>query len=112
VFVVRNDALTKVPCQIETLVKTWGDAVTYYNANGDDAKTIISTAVGATPADLKTAFDGVKIYDLAEAKALLDGDFPKTMTDIMKIAVAAGIMPGEIDPAKLLDTTFVDKVAQ
>jgi NitT/TauT family transport system substrate-binding protein len=112
VFVVRNDVLTKVPCQIETLVKTWGDAVAYYNSNGDDAKTIISTAVGATPEDLKTAFDGVKIYDVAEAKALLDGDFPKTMTDIMTIAVAAGIMPGEIDPTKLLNTTFVDKVAQ
>jgi NitT/TauT family transport system substrate-binding protein len=112
VFVVRTDKIDKIPCQIETLIKTWGDAVAYYNSNGDDAKAIISKAVGATPEDLKTAFDGVKIYDLAEAKALMAGDFPKTMTDIMKIAVAAGIMPAEIDPTTILNTTFIDKVAQ
>jgi NitT/TauT family transport system substrate-binding protein len=112
VFVVRNDVAGKVPCQIETLIKTWGDAVAYYNSNGDEAKAIISKAVGATPEDLKTAFDGVDIYDVAQAKALLEGDFPQTMTDIMKIAVAAGIMPAEIDPTALLNTTFIDKVAQ
>ncbi len=111
VFVVRNDVLGNRPCQIQTLIKTWGDAVAYYNSNGDDAKAIIAKAVGATPDDLKTAFDGVKIYDLAEAKALLKGDFATTMTDIMKIAVAAGIMPAEIDPTQILDTTFIDKVA-
>jgi NitT/TauT family transport system substrate-binding protein len=112
VFVVRNDKLDKIPCQIETLIKTWDDAVAYYNSNGDDAKAIISKAVGATPEDLKTAFDGVDIYDVAQAKALLEGDFPQTMTDIMKIAVAAGIMPAEIDPTTLVNTTFIDKVAQ
>jgi NitT/TauT family transport system substrate-binding protein len=112
VFVVRSDKLDKIPCQIQTLIKTWDDAVAYYNSNGDDAKAIISKAVGATPEDLKTAFDGVDIYDVAQAKALLEGDFPKTMTDIMKIAVAAGIMPAEIDPTTLLNTTFIDKVAQ
>jgi NitT/TauT family transport system substrate-binding protein len=112
VFVVRSDKLDKIPCQIQTLIKTWDDAVAYYNSNGDDAKAIISKAVGATPEDLKTAFDGVDIYDVAQAKALLEGDFPKTMTDIMKIAVAAGIMPAEIDPTTLVNTTFIDKVAQ
>lgn len=111
VFAVRSDVLGNRPCQIQTLIKTWGDAVAYYNSNGDDAKAIIAKAVGATPEDLKTAFDGVKIYDLAEAKALLEGGFATTMTDIMKIAVAAGIMPAEIDPTKILDTTFIDKVA-
>ncbi len=112
VFVVRTDKLDKIPCQIQTLIKTWGDAVAYYNSNGDDAKTIIAKAVGATPEDLKTAFDGVTIYDLAQSKALMDGAFPTTMTDIMKIAVAAGIMPAEIDPKTILDTTFIDKAAQ
>ncbi|MCU0505860.1 MAG: aliphatic sulfonate ABC transporter substrate-binding protein [Chloroflexi bacterium] len=112
VFVVRNDALGKVPCQIQTLIQTWDDAVAYYNANGDDAKAIISKAVGATPEDLKTAFDGVDIYTVAQAKSLLEGAFPGTMTDIMKIAVAAGIMPAEIDPTTLLNTTFIDKATQ
>jgi NitT/TauT family transport system substrate-binding protein len=112
VFVVRNDVAGKVPCQIQTLIQTWDDAVAYYNSNGDDAKAIISKAVGATPEDLKTAFDGVDIYTVAQAKSLLEGAFPATMTDIMKIAVAAGIMPEEIDPTKLLDTSFIDKATQ
>ena len=112
VFVVRNDVLGKVPCQIQTLINTWDDAVAYYNANGDDAKAIISKAVGATPEDLKTAFDGVDIYTVDQAKSLLEGAFPGTMTDIMKIAVAAGIMPAEIDPTALLNTTFIDKATQ
>lgn len=112
VFVVRKDVIGKVPCQIETLLRTWGDAVAYYNANGDDAKAIISKAVGATPEDLKTAFDGVKIYTLAESKDLMTGAFPQTVKDIQDIAVAAGIMAAPIDTTTLLDTQFITKVAQ
>jgi NitT/TauT family transport system substrate-binding protein len=110
VFVVRKDAVGKVPCQIQTLIKTWGDATAYYNSNGDDAKAIIAKAVGATPADLKTAFDGVKIYTVAEAKDLMTGAFPQTIQDIQKIAVDAGIMKAPIDTSTVLDTQFIQKV--
>jgi NitT/TauT family transport system substrate-binding protein len=109
VFVVRQDAIAKVPCQIQTLIKTWGDATAYYNTNGDDAKTIIAKAVGATPEDLKTAFDGVKIYTVAEAKDLMTGAFPQTVKDIQQIAVDAGIMKAPIDTTTLLDLQFIQK---
>jgi NitT/TauT family transport system substrate-binding protein len=112
VFVVRQDAIAKVPCQIQTLLKTWGDATAFYNSNGDEAKAIIAKAVGATPEDLKTAFDGVKIYTLAEAKDLMTGAFPQTVEDIQDIAVAAGIMKAPIDTTTLLDTEFITKAAQ
>jgi NitT/TauT family transport system substrate-binding protein len=109
VFVVRKDAIAKVPCQIQTLIKTWGDATAYYNSNGDEAKTIIAKAVGATPEDLKTAFDGVKIYTVAEAKDLMTGAFPQTVKDIQQIAVDAGIMKAPIDTTTLLDLQFIQK---
>ena len=112
VFVVRKDALGKVPCQIQTLLKTWGDATAYYDANGTDAKAIIAKAVGAAPADLQTAFDGVKIYTLAEAKDLMTGAFPQTVQDIQKVAVGAGIMAAPIDTTTLLDTQFITKAVQ
>ncbi|MEI8334634.1 MAG: ABC transporter substrate-binding protein [Chloroflexota bacterium] len=112
VFVVRKDAIAKIPCQIQTLLTTWDDAVAYYNANGDDAKAIIAKAVGATPEDLKTAFDGVKIYTLAEAKDLMTGAFVQTVKDIQDVAVGAGIMPAPIDTTTLLDTQFITKATQ
>jgi NitT/TauT family transport system substrate-binding protein len=102
----------KVPCQIQTLLKTWGDATAYYDANGTDAKAIIAKAVGAAPADLQTAFDGVKIYTLAEAKDLMTGAFPQTVQDIQKVAVGAGIMAAPIDTTTLLDTQFITKAVQ
>ena len=112
VFVVRNDYLAAHPGQIDALLKTWGDAVTYYDTNAADAQGIIEKAVGADPGSLKTAFDGVKIYTLAEAKDLLTGGaYLQTLADVKKVATDAGIITKPVDETSLLDTSYISAVA-
>jgi NitT/TauT family transport system substrate-binding protein len=108
VFVVRNDYLASHPGQVYGLLKAWGGAVGYYRSNTTDAQGIIEKAVGANPGDLKTAFDGVQIYSLPEAKALMTGgDYLKTLALVKKVAMDAGIITSPVDETKVMDTSFI-----
>lgn len=112
VFVVRNDYLASHPGQIYALIKAWGDAVDYYRSSTSDAQGIIEKAVGANPGDLKTAFDGVQLYSLAEAKDLMTGGgYPATLAEVKKIASDSGIISKPVDETKVMDTTFLSAVA-
>jgi NitT/TauT family transport system substrate-binding protein len=112
VFVVRNDYLASHPGQIYALIKAWGDAVDYYRSSTSDAQGIIEKAVGANPGDLKTAFDGVQLYSLAEAKDLMTGGgYPATLAEVKKIAIDSGIISKPVDETKVMDTSFLSAVA-
>ncbi len=111
VFVVRNDYLKSHPGQIEALIKTWGAAVDYYRSNTADGQTIIEKAVGADPGSLKTAFDGVQIYNLAEAKQLMTGGaYLDTLAEVKQVATSAGIIAKPVDEKSLLDTSWIQAV--
>lgn len=113
VLVVRNDVLKSKPGQVAAMLRTWGDSVNYLNTNKADGQTIITKAVGAQPGDLTTAFDGVKIYTIAQAGALLHGDYVnKTIVDVKQAASAAGLLHGDINPSSLITTTYIDAVAK
>jgi NitT/TauT family transport system substrate-binding protein len=60
VLVVNEKFLKEKPGQILALLKTWDAAYAAYQADTKGSRAIISEAVGAPPADLETAFDGVK----------------------------------------------------
>lgn len=108
VFVVRNDYLAAHKGQVFALLKVWGAAVDYYRANTADGQAIIEKAVGANPGDLKTAFDGVQLYNLAEAKALMTGGgYGATLTLVKKIAQDAGIITSPVDETKVMDTSYI-----
>lgn len=108
VFVVRNDYLASHKGQAFALVKTWGAAVDYYRSNTADGQAIIEKAVGANPGDLKTAFDGVQIYNLAEAKTLMTGGgYGATLSLVKKIAQDAGIITSPVDETKVMDTSYI-----
>ncbi len=112
VFVVRNDYLASHPGQIDALIKAWGDAVDYYRSSTSDSQGIIEKAVGANPGDLKTAFDGVQLYSLSEAKDLMTGGgYLATLAEVKKIATDAGIIAKPVDETKVMDTTFLSAVA-
>ena len=113
VFVVRNDYLAKNPGQVFAALKAWDLAMGFYRSDTAAAQGIIETAVGATPGDLKTAFDGVLFYNVAEAKALMTGGgYGATLTDVKKIAVDAGIIVDAVDETKVMDTSFVSTLAR
>ena len=108
VFVVQNDYLAAHPGQVYALIKAWGDAMADYDADPAAGQAIIEEAVGAQPGDLTTAFEGVDLYDLAEAKALMTGgDYDATIAEVKDIALAAGIMSTDVDPAGLIDTSWI-----
>ena len=108
VFVVRDQVLKEKPGQIQALLAAWDDAVAAYNADKPASQAIIEKSVEAEPGSLKTAFDGVLLYSLAEAKQLLNGDYLQTLADVKKIAQDAGIMKGDVDEKAMVVTDFVN----
>jgi NitT/TauT family transport system substrate-binding protein len=112
VFVVSEDTMNKKPGQVAALVKSWGQAVDAYNGDKKSSQALIEKSVGANPGDLKTAFEGVKFYDLAENKSQLTGDFAnKVAEDVKQAATDAGILDGDVNPKDLIVADFVDKAA-
>lgn len=109
VFVVSDETLKNKPGQIAALVKTWGRAVDEYQANTEPSQAIITEAVGSKPGELKEAFDGVKFFNLAENRDQLGGQFAdKTIEDVKKAALDAGLIEGEVNPKDIIVATFVN----
>lgn len=109
VLVVRDDVIKNRPNQVAALIKTWDAALSHYQANTTVDRAVIAKAVGATPEDLKTAFDGVKYYSLADNKTLLSHDYSTiTFPHILKAATAAGIIQQPVTPAQVIDASFVN----
>src|SRR5213076_961980 len=46
VFAVSQDTIKNKPGQVAALIKTWGEAVDYYNKHTPEAQAIITKAVG------------------------------------------------------------------
>ncbi|UJD89394.1 ABC transporter substrate-binding protein [Rahnella aquatilis] len=111
VLVVRDSVLKEKPGQIAALIKSWDAALTHYQANTTADRAIIAKAVGATPADLETAFDGVKYYSLAENKQVLSHSFSgQTFAHVLKAATAAGLIPKPVTAAQVIDASFVNSL--
>jgi len=109
VFVVSGKFLKENPLAVLALLKVWDEAMTFYKENPEEAKAIIATAVGSTPEELATAFDGVRFYDLAENRAQLTGDFLKTIEDVAKVALSIKLFDQIPDLKALIDTSVLGK---
>jgi NitT/TauT family transport system substrate-binding protein len=109
VFAVSDDTLKNKPGQVAALVKSWGQAVDYYNSHKKEAQAIITKAVGSKPGELTTAFAGVRIYDIAQNKQQLSGDYVnKTIIDVKKAAQSVGLLKGDVNPKDMVVKKFVD----
>ncbi|WP_227324164.1 ABC transporter substrate-binding protein [Acidisoma silvae] len=108
VLVVRDDVIKSRPNAVKALVASWGAALADYKANTTADRAIIAKAVGDTPADLATAFDGVRYYSLAENNDALTGDFAhKTFADVKAAAKDAGLPTDGVSADTLIDAQFV-----
>ncbi|WP_213881621.1 ABC transporter substrate-binding protein [Pseudomonas sp. dw_358] len=108
VLVVRDDVLKNKPGQIQALVDSWGDAVTHYRANTTADRAVIAKAVGSSPEDLASAFDGVQFYSLAENQQQLNGAFAQTTFPmVLKAAMEAGLVQKPVTAAGMIDKQFV-----
>ncbi|MBB3319618.1 NitT/TauT family transport system substrate-binding protein [Rhizobium sp. BK181] len=109
VLVVREEVLKERPGQVLAMIKAWDAALADYKANTEEDRAIIAKAVGASPDDLKTAFDGVQYYTSAEAAKAFAGDFKsKTFADVLKAAKQAGLLTQDVSADSMIDTSFVD----
>lgn len=102
VLAVRADLDPKI---VTALLQVWQEALNYYNSNPEDGQAIIARNVGSTPEELKTAFDGVRFYDLAENRAELGSGFLVVIGDVAKIAQTIGLLESIPDVQKIIDTS-------
>ncbi|WP_283193105.1 ABC transporter substrate-binding protein [Rhizobium sp. AN80A] len=109
VLVVREDVLKSKPGQVLAMLKAWDAALADYKANTAEDRAIIAKAVGASPEDLATAFDGVQYYTTAEASKAFAGEFKtKTFVDVLKAAKLAKILTQDVTAEQMIDSSFVD----
>ncbi|MFM2480904.1 ABC transporter substrate-binding protein [Celerinatantimonas sp. YJH-8] len=110
VLVVRQSVIDQHPEQVAALVQVWQQSVAHYKAHPKHDRAVVSTAVGATPAELATAFDGVKYIDLSTNKTMLEGDFrTQTFPHILKAAKEASLVPNTVTFNQVFDDSFVKK---
>lgn len=86
---------------MRALLKVWDQAVIYLRDNPDEGRAIIAAAVGSTPEELASAFEGVVFYDLSENQQQYSGAFAQTANLIAATAQSIGILDEAPDFARL-----------
>ncbi len=100
VLVVRADLDPKV---VTALLQVWDEALAFYNNNSIEGKAIIANAVGSSPDELETAFNGVRFYTLTENKIELSGAFAATIQDVAEVSKAIGLFDTIPDLNRIVD---------
>lgn len=109
VLIVRTSFAAENPDVMKKLMTIWDEAVAFLRANPDEGRAIIAKAVGSSPEELTTAFDGVVFYDPAENAAGLapEGGFRKVMEDVQEVSITIGLIDTSVDLDALIDASFV-----
>ncbi len=104
VLAIPEDVLKNKPGQVQAVLKSWDQALEFYRAHTEEGRAIIAKGVGAEPADLVTAFDGVSYYSVAESQDAFNGKFKSdTYPGILKAATAAKLIEKEIPYEQAID---------
>ncbi len=107
VLVVNGKFAQQNPEAVKRLLQVWDEAMAFYKSNPEEAKAIISKAVGSTPEELMSAFEGVKFYDLAQNKSALSGEFATIIRDVAEVTQAIGMITAIPDLQKLVDASYL-----
>jgi len=99
--------LAEQPDAAKALMQVWGEAMAFYNENPDAAKAIITEAVGSSPEELQTAFDGVRCFDLAQNQEQFTGDFAATIADVADVALSIGLIEEIPDLSAMVDASYL-----
>lgn len=108
VMVASDDFAAKHPDVVKKLVGIWDKAVAEYNANPQEGRSIIAKAVGESPEDLASAFDGVRYYDLAANRSEFDTYSQETLPMISDAAKDSGIITKPVDLSNSVDNQYLD----
>jgi NitT/TauT family transport system substrate-binding protein len=107
VFVFPAKVLKEKPEAVKAMILAWQDAYDFLQSNPEEGQKIIADAVGSDLEEFKTAWNGVKLYNLAENKAMFGGEIQGTYKEIGKVLVASGGAKEVPDPAEVFDASFL-----
>jgi len=86
VLVVREPSLKASPERINKLVSGWGKALKYMNDNRDDANKRLSAGLRLSPAELASAYAGIRLVDLEENKKHFSSSPPALLAPMRRLA--------------------------
>ena len=110
VLAARTQFAEENPDLMRALLKVWDEAVAFLRENPEAGRAIIAEAVGSTPEDLVTAFEGVAFYDLTENQQFLAYDSENAaavFNDVQTVALAIGLIDSPIDLARVVDPNYL-----
>jgi NitT/TauT family transport system substrate-binding protein len=110
VLAARTQFAKENPDLMRNLLKVWDEAVIFLRENPEAGRAIIAEAVGSTPEELVTAFEGVAFYDLAENQQFLAFDSENAaavFNDVQTVALSIGLIDSPIDLTQVVDPNYL-----
>lgn len=116
VIIVKSSFVKAHPKEVAAVVKSWNEAVAWYEAHPDEAIAIMAKGVGGwlkDPKEFKETLTGIKFYDgPANRKffgtAAKPGQLFQTTQDAINIWSSHGKIQVKVTPSDLIDYSFVN----
>lgn len=107
VFVFPTKVLQEKPEAVKGMLQAWQEAFDFLQANPDEGQKIIADAVGSDLEEFKTAWQGIKLYDVAGSKQMFAGEIEETYKQIGEVLVASGGATSVPNPAEVFDASYL-----
>jgi NitT/TauT family transport system substrate-binding protein len=116
VIIVKTSWADAHEREVSAVVKSWNEAVAFYEAHPDEAIEIMAKGVGGwlkDPKDFKTTLSGIKFYDAAANKTFFGtmaqpGALANTVQQAIDIWSSHGKLQVKVTPADLIDYSYVN----
>lgn len=117
VIIAKTDWIKAHPKEVAAVVKSWEQAVAFYEQHPDEAVAIMAKGVGGwlkDPKDFKETLAGIKFYDAAENKKFFGtqqnpGPLEKTINQAITIWGAQDKLQVKPNPVQLMNFTYVNE---
>lgn len=109
-FLVVSDAFAAAkPDAVTALLKTWQAGLDHFRANPDESLDTEAQGMGASIADLKVAFDGVRHYGIPENHAFFASKFDAMVGVLNAILAEQGVIKASVDARSRVDLSFLKR---
>jgi NitT/TauT family transport system substrate-binding protein len=117
VLIVKSDWANAHQKDVAAIVKSWDEAVAYYEAHPDESIAIMAKGVGGwlkDPKDFKDTLSGIKFYDAAANKAFFGtkdkpGPLSNTVQQAIDIWGSHGKLQVKVTPTDLINYSYVNE---
>ena len=114
VLIAKTDWVNSHQKDVEAIVKSWNEAVAFYEEHPDQAIPIMAKGVGGwlkDPKDFKETLPGIKFYDAAANKAFFGtkdepGPLSHTVQQAIDIWGSHGKLQVKVTPADLINYSY------